>query len=103
MYPIGNLLNWFIQFLAPKTTSSQQPINCLSHLEKEAIVEQIIQPGKTGQVRYRGSWWLARCEQEIKLEPGEIVWVISRQNLTLLVMPVPKKTEIFSPDATPRV
>jgi membrane protein implicated in regulation of membrane protease activity len=55
--------------------------------DKEAVVEEIIEPGKCGQVRYRGSWWNARCIEAVTLYPGETVYVIRRHALTLVVRP----------------
>ncbi|MFB2917909.1 NfeD family protein [Aerosakkonema funiforme] len=59
----------------------------LKKWELEAIVDLAIQPYKSGRVYFRGSWWPARCEQEITLLPGQIVYVIGMSNITLLVEP----------------
>lgn len=55
---------------------------------KEAIVTQTIVPGRKGQVKFQGSWWTARCSQDITLSPGKLVHVIDRQTITLYVEPV---------------
>lgn len=55
--------------------------------EGEATVEEIIQSGMRGRVYFRGSWWFAQCEQDITIEPGEIVNVVGISNITLLVEP----------------
>jgi membrane protein implicated in regulation of membrane protease activity len=55
---------------------------------KEAIVTQAIAPGRKGQVKFQGSWWTARCSQDITLRPGNLVRVIDRQLITLYVEPV---------------
>ena len=60
-------------------------------LPDEAIVDATIQPGKSGRVKYRGSWWSARCEQNITLAPKQTVAVIGRSNITLLVQPIPQE------------
>jgi membrane-bound ClpP family serine protease len=57
--------------------------------EYTAIVTQTIEPGKSGQIKFQGSWWTSRCEQNIKLKHGEIVQVVGRQGLTLYVVPIP--------------
>ncbi|PSB06569.1 hypothetical protein C7B61_16880, partial [filamentous cyanobacterium CCP1] len=49
----------------------------------------MIQPGKNGRVRFQGSWWSARCEQDVTILPGEVVRVVGRQNITLIVEPMP--------------
>jgi membrane protein implicated in regulation of membrane protease activity len=53
----------------------------------EAIVTQTIGPGKRGQVKCQGSWWTAKSVQGLTLLPGKVVYVISRQNITLYVEP----------------
>ncbi|HEY9699898.1 MAG TPA: NfeD family protein [Trichocoleus sp.] len=60
-------------------------------LPDEAVVDAMIQPGKSGRVKYRGSWWLARCQQDITLAPEQTVAVIGRSNITLLVQPLPQQ------------
>jgi hypothetical protein len=55
---------------------------------KEAMVVKAIEPLRTGQIRFQGSWWSARCQRDITLQPGELVNVVGRQNITLLVEPV---------------
>jgi len=54
----------------------------------DAIVTQAIAPGRKGQVKFQGSWWTARCSQDITLSPGKLVHVIDRQLITLYVEPV---------------
>ncbi|HEY9657544.1 MAG TPA: NfeD family protein, partial [Allocoleopsis sp.] len=54
----------------------------------KAIVDAAISPGRSGRIRYQGSWWSARCEQDITLSPGEEVRVVGRQNITLIVEPL---------------
>jgi membrane protein implicated in regulation of membrane protease activity len=53
----------------------------------EAVVTISICPGKTGQVKFQGSWWNARCTREVTLMPGQTVYVVSRQGNTLYVEP----------------
>ncbi|MEC4805447.1 MAG: NfeD family protein [Jaaginema sp. PMC 1079.18] len=56
--------------------------------DKEAIVEEIIKPGKCGRVRYHGSWWQARCVEAVTIAPGATVYVVCRHALTLIVRPI---------------
>ena len=57
---------------------------------KEAVITLAIESGKSGQVKFAGSWWTARCRQGIKLALGEIVYVVGRHNITLYVEPAPR-------------
>lgn len=58
-----------------------------SDWESEAVVDETIQPGRAGRVRFQGSWWFARCGKAITLPPGEVVRVLELCDLTLLVEP----------------
>jgi len=52
----------------------------------KAVVTNTIEPGKSGQVRFQGSWWNARCEQNLTLTPGQTVYVISDPNSMPLII-----------------
>jgi tetratricopeptide (TPR) repeat protein len=71
------------------TRSSKQsmPNGSLGHQNRQAIVQQTIQPNQRGRVRYWGSDWFARCHQDIFISPGEIVDIVGVENITLLVEP----------------
>lgn len=69
-------------------------------LEGDATVEQIIQPGQTGRVRFRGSWWPACCMQDVSLVPGEVVHVVGHHNITLLVEQMHSSKSQYQPLAT---
>jgi membrane-bound ClpP family serine protease len=57
--------------------------------EEEAIVETTVYPHRSGRVRFQGSWWDARCIQDIAIPPGLTVRVIGIHNITLIVEPIP--------------
>ena len=68
------------------TAAKSQKSYCVDiDLEFPATVDQIIQPGKPGRIRFRASYWPAECVQDATLLPGEIVHVVGRDNITLLV------------------
>ncbi|MDX2099892.1 MAG: NfeD family protein [Leptolyngbyaceae cyanobacterium bins.59] len=56
-----------------------------NRLEKEAIVTTTIAPYKSGRVKFKGSFWFARCDQNVKIGPGEMVHVVGLKDFTLLV------------------
>lgn len=56
--------------------------------DRRAIVEETIRPNHSGRVRFQGSWWFARCPQDVTIEPGNEVRVIGNQGITLLIEPV---------------
>jgi len=58
-----------------------------SDFEKEAIVDEEIRPYRTGRVYFQGSWWPARCQQNVTLTAGKICYVMDICNITLLVEP----------------
>lgn len=54
---------------------------------RQAVVEQTITPHERGRVRFWGSKWFARCNQDIQISAGEVVDVIDIENITLIVEP----------------
>ncbi|WP_416676435.1 NfeD family protein [Egbenema bharatensis] len=56
--------------------------------DQRATVEETIRPNHSGRVRFQGSWWFARCQADVTIEPGEEVKVIGHQGITLLVEPM---------------
>ncbi|HEY9836594.1 MAG TPA: NfeD family protein, partial [Vampirovibrionales bacterium] len=67
---------------------------------KRAIVDEAIVPYFGGRVRFQNSWWPALCLHQITLDPGEVVYVVGRHNITLLVEPTSQnQTQGDSPEA----
>jgi membrane protein implicated in regulation of membrane protease activity len=64
--------------------------------EKEAVVLEVIQQGKSWWIRYQGSDWKARCEQGATLDPGDDVYVVGRHNTLLLITPAVSKVPVFN-------
>lgn len=79
MLKILSLFKWL--FTDVSHSSLQQ------ELDQEAIVMEVIRPGKQWRVSYSGSYWKARCPKETPLQPGDIVYVVSRENITLIIEP----------------
>ncbi|NJK27614.1 MAG: hypothetical protein HC925_02345 [Coleofasciculaceae cyanobacterium SM2_3_26] len=55
------------------------------HFDREAVVEADIYPNRTGRVKFRGSYWPARCRRGITLRRGERCYVVDVCNITLMV------------------
>ena len=79
MLKIMRLLKWLFTD-APHRSLQQE-------LDQEAIVIEVIRPGKQWRIHYSGSYWNARCYQTALLQPGDVVYVVGRQNITLIVEP----------------
>ncbi|MEG4322821.1 MULTISPECIES: NfeD family protein [unclassified Microcoleus] len=52
---------------------------------EEAIVAEEIRSGECGRVRFQCSWWPAKCDKGITFKPGELVYVVGIDKITLLV------------------
>jgi membrane protein implicated in regulation of membrane protease activity len=59
--------------------------------DDEGIVRAVIHP-KLWRVDYKGTQWNARAYEDVKLKPGDVVYVVGRHNITLLIKPKPKDT-----------
>jgi membrane protein implicated in regulation of membrane protease activity len=82
-----NLTNIFRTQPTSNTSSRTKIVNY--DFQKEAIVDETISPHRSGRVYFQATWWPARCEKEITLETGDIVYVVGIYNITLLVEPAP--------------
>lgn len=61
----------------------------ISQPEYEAVVDEVLVPGKKWRVRYRASFWQACSPQvHVQFQPQQVVRVIGRQNLTLIILPM---------------
>jgi hypothetical protein len=58
--------------------------------DRIAIVETTISLNQVGRVEFLASYWPAKCIKDVVLEVGTEVVVVGRQDITLLVEPVPK-------------
>jgi membrane protein implicated in regulation of membrane protease activity len=90
-----NLMSFFKNLLSTNTQASvrnffdEMPsLSDYTDSDHKAIVTRSIQPGRSGQVKFQGSWWTAWCNQEVILVPGQSVYVIGRRNISLYVEPV---------------
>ena len=59
-----------------------------NRVDNIALVTQNIEPLTGGRIRFQGSWWCARCNQDITIEAGKMVYVVGRQNITYIVEPL---------------
>lgn len=66
-----------------KSSSSQKPYPW----EQEAKVILTIEPNEAGRVKFRGSYWNARCLQPVHLAAGTKVKVTGIAQITLIVEP----------------
>lgn len=72
-----------------KSADTNMPFD-LKLMYQEAVIDEVIYPGRKWRVRYQGSWWDARSEQlNMTLDIGATVYVIGRQNLVLLIQSIP--------------
>jgi membrane protein implicated in regulation of membrane protease activity len=72
---------WGLRGMVPKQAKDLAP-------STHAVVSETIPSGGTGLVSYNGALWKARCQiSDITISPGQEVQVVSRQGLTLIVLP----------------
>ncbi|GAB4383548.1 MAG: hypothetical protein Kow00121_45620 [Elainellaceae cyanobacterium] len=70
--------------------------------ERKAVVDEPISPYHAGRVRFQGSWWSARCSQNVTLDPGTVVYVVGNQGITLLVEPTESLDQEWGPVSYPQ-
>jgi membrane protein implicated in regulation of membrane protease activity len=77
-----------IEFFAGKKPSSRFQDCNFRNLRGAATVDELIQPGNPGRVKFQGTWWSAQCDLGFVLLPGQLVQVVGVDNITLIVEPV---------------
>lgn len=75
-----------LRFLERLLSDDTLPLVPLT-FEDEAIVKDVVQQGQVWRVAYKGTQWNARCNRAATLKPGDVVYVIGRQGITLLIEP----------------
>ena len=58
-----------------------------NRFQGEGKIYETVFPEQKGRIYFKGSYWFARCNLDLILNPGDIVEVIDRQALTLIVIP----------------
>ncbi|NJK37553.1 MAG: hypothetical protein HC835_20140 [Oscillatoriales cyanobacterium RM2_1_1] len=58
-----------------------------SNILGTGVVTDEIRPHEKGRVKFRATWWDARCEAEIVLAPGTAVHIVRKDVITLIVVP----------------
>ncbi|MDJ0554842.1 MAG: NfeD family protein [Microcoleaceae cyanobacterium MO_207.B10] len=76
-----------------KTANTNNPY--LLSISREAIVDETILPNQVGRIRYRGSVWNAKCLQEVAINPGEVVYVVGNDGITLIVDSLSNSENIY--------
>lgn len=84
-----------LQTSAIKAPAQIDPSQGLVWTQGQATVSDTISPGKAGRVRFKGSWWPAKCTQHLTMYPGDVVQVIGVKNITLIVEPIVR--EVLEP------
>lgn len=52
----------------------------------EATIDKVVSQGEKWRVKYQATTWSARCVRAgVNLSPDDTVYVVGRQNLTLLI------------------
>jgi membrane protein implicated in regulation of membrane protease activity len=100
----GNVLDYLSKFfsalgVARGITPSSEEMSAskgLEELETLAVVSKTIERYQRGQIRFQSSWWLAACEQDVKLLPGTLVRVTRLKNTTWIVEPFSPVHETWS-------
>jgi membrane protein implicated in regulation of membrane protease activity len=64
--------------------------------ETQGTVFDLIPPNCIGYIKFQGSFWRARCLEQVSLEPGTLVRAIDREGLTLIVEPISRYVSSFN-------
>ncbi|MCC3631330.1 MAG: NfeD family protein [Microcoleus sp. PH2017_39_LGB_O_B] len=84
-----NVVKAFGSIFSTQGYSTANNLLIKNYVNEEAVVDESIYPNQTGRVRFQGSWWPARCDRQITLTPGDTVYVIGVDSITLLVSLTP--------------
>jgi len=72
-------------FLPPRENAL---IDSFPYANKEGVVAETIYPDRKGCVSSNGIYWTARCAENTILLPGEVVYIVRLENITIWVEPI---------------
>lgn len=100
-----NLLRKFLDVDSMASNQTSPSPNVMSYLDSTGVVESPIRIGKKGRIRLCGVYWFARSHSDRIIAIDEHVRVVSREGLTLIVVPIdtPQQLPLFwSEDKFPK-
>jgi membrane protein implicated in regulation of membrane protease activity len=68
--------------------NSTYSFNRSNQLNNRATVVTAMQPGQIGRIKFQATYWFGFCEENLKLQVGDMVEVLDRDGNTLIVKPV---------------